>query len=617
VLELVLQTGKATPETLDLAIQAMANVPSNQDKATKLESIVKRTKHKESLNSLLAFEVQSILRSPPEKRTLLVLRALLDLGVDVNTNKAAALRAAVAGADSKITDILFAAKPNTNSLAAALPAAFQIADQTERLTFVQKLLHAGAPAAEVNRALVHAIATYPGDTALINTLLARADTSDGEALMVGVRKVNVLMVEMIITRAKKHRPAILNDAFNAAISIENKEDRRSICELLLRAGATGPAVSEALLAAAGAGDLSFGRMLLEHGGSVDHQEGQAVVEACRAGSSDVLKMLLSEKTSIKMETLERGFQAATEVGDLNHRAAVFQLLLDRGVTGAVLDAQLVSAARFGDDALELVRLLLRYGAQTDYNGGEAVYNATRCAFLPILQLMLGIVPVGGKQVKPSSQTMIRALKASSKLSGKPRYEVMSWLFAAGLPLCEEVHIALDRAVNEEPPDIDLVKLLLQNGASPLANGCKALVDVAQSLNVVILDLFLQSEIPRDDLSWAFLQTFSATDADKWFTQPGFQMAQRLLDNGAQCDGPALIVAIDYMGTDKDDLARQFVELLIQHNANVDQDQGAALIKAAKSANTPLIRQLIEKKPKSGEITSSCHGNPHLSCFGMF
>ncbi|KAG8167524.1 hypothetical protein KVR01_003213 [Diaporthe batatas] len=604
VLELVLQAGKATPETLDLAIQAMANVPSSQEKATKLDSIVKRAKQKESLNSLLAFEVQSILRAPPQNRTLVVLRALLDLGVDVNTNKAKALQYAVAGADSKITDVLLAAKPNTISLAAAMPFTFHIADQTERLTFIQKLLHAGAPAVEVNRALVHAIATHPDDTALINTLLARADTSDGEALMVAVRKVNVLMVEMITIRGRKHAPATLNDAFSAAIGIENRDNRKSICELLLRAGATGTAISDALLAAAGTGDLSLGKMLLDHGGSVDHQEGQAVVEACRAGSPEVLKMLLSSKSAIKKETLERGFQAATEVGDLNHRAAVFQLLLDKGVGGEVLDAQLVSAARFGDDALDLVRLLLRYGAQTDYNGGEAVYNATRCAFLLILQLMLGIVPVGGKQVKPSSQTMIRALKASSKLSGQPRYEVMNWLFAAGLTVCDEVHVSLDKAVNEEEPNIDLVRLLLQNGASPLANGCKALVDAAQKMNLAILDLFLQREVSRDDLSWAFLQTFSAADVDKWFTEPGFQVAQRLLVKGAQGDGPAsaLIVAIDYLGTEKDEIARKFVDLLIEYNADVNQDQGAALIKAAKSANAHLMRQVLQQKPNSDSVS---------------
>ncbi|POS73938.1 hypothetical protein DHEL01_v207672 [Diaporthe helianthi] len=604
VLELVLQAGKATPETLDLAIQAMANVPSSQEKATKLDSIVKRTKQKESLNSLLAFEVQSILRAPPQKRTLVVLRALLALGVDVNTNKAKALQCAVAGGDSKVTDVLLAAKPNTTSLAAAVPFAFHISDQTERLTFIQKLLHAGAPAVEVNRALVHAIATHPDDTALINTLLSRADTSDGEALMGAVRNRNVLILEMLTTRAKKHPPAALNSAFSMAIGIENRENRKSICELLLRAGVTGPAVSDALLAAAGTGDLALGKMLLAYGGSVDHQEGQAVVEACRAGSPDVLKMLLSSNNAISKETLERGFQGATELGDLNHRAAVFQLLLDKGVSGEVLDAQLVSAARFGDDALELVRLLLRYGAQTDYNGGEAVYNATRCAFLPILQLMLGIVPVGGKQVKPSSQTMIRALKASSKLSGKPRYEVMNWLFAAGLPVCEEVHISLNKAVNEEEPNIELVKLLLQNGASPLANGCKTLVDAAQKLNFAILDLFLQREISQDDLSWAFSQTFSAADADKWFTEPGFQVAQRLLVKGAQGDGPAsaLIVAIDYMGTEKDDMARKFVDLLIENNADVNQDQGAALIKAAKSANVHLMRQVLQQKPNSDSVS---------------
>ena len=603
-LEVVLQAGRATAETISLAAQALANLPSNKEKAEKLDSILKRTENKQCLNSLLGSEVQAILQCPPQKRTLVVLKALLAAGVDVNAHKAAALCYAVAVADSAITDILLAAKPNAQSLAAALPYTFKIPDRAERLTFVQRLLNAGVPPAEVNRALVHAVARDPGDVALINALVTRADTSDGEALMQAVKGANVLMVELLTTRSTQHPAARMNEAFGEAAKIDNKEVRISICELLLRAGASGQVVSDALLAAARTGDLKLGTVLMSHGASLDHQEGQAVVEACRAGSSDVLKMLLSSKNAIKKETLERGFQAATEVGDLKQRGGVFRILLDKGVGGEVVDVQLVSAARYGDDAIDLVGLLLQYGASTDYNGGEAVHNATRCAFLGILEVMLGIVPVGSKQHKPSTGTMIRALKASSKLSGAPRYQVVEWLFTAGLPVREEVHIALNKAVNEEEPNIDLIKLFLAHGASPLTNGCKTLVDTAQTLRPNILDLFLQGDIPKQDITWTFSQAFTPGEAGNWLSESGLQVAQHLLEKGAQGDGlsKALIVAIDHIGTDKDDIASKFVDLLVQYGTDIDGDQGEALTKAAKGANPHLIGQLLQRRPNSESVS---------------
>lgn len=604
VLEAVLQTGRATAETMGFAVQALANIPSSEEKAVKLESILKRTKQSEILNSLLGSEVQAILQRPPQERTLAVLKALLAAGVDINAHKAVALCSAVAAANSTITDVLIAAKPSPRSLAAAMPCACRISDQAKRLTFVQRLLSAGVPAAEANRALVHAVVKEADDIALINTLVTKADTSDGEALRQAVKGANAILVELLLTRAQQHPAERINEVFVEASRIEIQEVRRKICELLLRAGASGQVVSDALLAAARIGDLMLGAMVLNHGASADHQEGQAVVEACRAGASDVLKMLLSSGTPMKKETLERGFQAATEVRDLSRRGGVFRLLLDNGVGGSIVDEQLVSAARFGDDAIDLVRLLLQYGASTDYNGGEAVHNATRCAFLGILEVMLAIMPVGGKQQKPSAETMVRALKASSKLSGAPRYQVVEWLFTAGLPVREEVHVALNKAVNEEEPSIDVIKLLLAHGASPLTNGCKTLADAAQSLRSDILDLFLQGEIPEQDISWTFSQVFVPNGAGSWLSEPGLQVAQRLLEKGAQGDGlaKALIVAIDHIGTDKDDIARQFVDLLVQYDTDVDLGQGEALVKAAKSADTHLIGKLLQRRPNSESVS---------------
>lgn len=599
----MLQLGKPTSETIDMAVQAMSNVPSSKQKAVKLDSIIRRTKQKVTLNGLLTAEVQAILRCPPELRTLVVLKALLAAGVDVNAHKAAALCFAVSAASGVLTDTLLAAKPSTVSMQEAMRCALKIQDQTDRLTFTSRLLDAGVPAFEANDALTYAVVAYPTDFALINTLIAKADTKDGQALTHAVRKGNCILVELILMKSRKPHKDRLNECFSEAINIKSQADRKTICELLLEAGASGQVVSDALLTAAGTGDLTFGTMLLDHGASVDHLEGQSVVEACRVGSLDILKMLLSTKASIKKETMEQGFQAATEVGDLKLRTSVFRLLLEKGVGGPVVDAQLVSAARFGDDAIDLIGLLLQYGASTDYNGGEAVYNATRCAFLGILGMMLGVMSPDERQQKPSPGTLVRALKASSKLSGLPRYQVTKWLFLAGLPVSDDVHVALNKALNEDEPSLDLMKLLLENGASPTANGCKSLVDAAL-LHPHIFELFLQRDISQKDLAWTFEQAFASAEVEKWLSEPGLKVAERLVEKGAQGQGlsDALSATLDYLGTEKDGIARQFISLLIQHNADVNQGQGEALVKAAKTANTELIHQMLQQRPTAESLS---------------
>ncbi|KAJ9150821.1 NF-kappa-B inhibitor alpha [Pleurostoma richardsiae] len=611
ILELLLQSSKPTPETLTRALKSMSDLPSTPTKATKLSSLLARAKHaKEALNDLLVTEVQAALAAPPPHRTLAAVKALLAAGADVNAHKAAALCHAVAAACAPLADMLFAARPRPQSLQAAMPHALRVADPMDRLTLTRRLLAAGAPAVEANRALVFAVAAYPADLPLIGTLAAHAEAGDGEALTAAVKRGRPEVVEVILSKARRNYTVpVLNGAFAEATKIDkDKGARKAICELLLKAGASGPVVSDALLAAAGSGDLVLGAVLLDRGASVEHQDGQAIVEACRAGAPDVLKMLLSGKAAVKEATLARGFQAATEVGDLGERAAVFHLLLEKGVSGEVVDAQLVSAARFGDDALGLVRLLLEAGASTDYNSGEAVWNATRCAFLGILELMLGVADNGAaisaRQRRPSHATMARALKASWRLSPEPRYKVIEWLFRAGLPATEDVHVGLHKAVNEDEPNMALVRLLLANGASPLTNGCQTLVDAAQKLRFPVLDVFLEGEIPQKDVNWAFSQVFTSESAEKWLCEDGLKVAQRLLEKGAGGEGlsGALAVAIDHLRTEKDGIARRFVDLLVQHKADVNWKRGLPLCKAAKSADAKLIRQLLQLKP-NGESLS--------------
>jgi hypothetical protein len=355
---------------------------------------------------MLPREVQSLVKTPQEKRVLEILKNLLASGADINVHKAAALCIAVKAADTQVTEILLTAKPSPVSLATALPHAVHIPDHVERLTFTQRLLEAGTPAAEANRALCYVINAFEADVPLISILVAKADTSDAEALGLAIKKENPDVVELILRR-KQQSPSRLNAILLEATKVQNRDARIAICESLLRAGASGSILSDALLVAASEGDVGLGEILMKRGANIEDHDGKAAVEACRCGAADVLQMLLGGDKQPQKSTLEKAFQAATEVGDLNKRAAIFQILLGKGVGGEVVDSQLVSAVRYGDEGQALVKVLLQAGANPDYNSGEAVWAATRSALLGNLEMILGSVEVGGSQVRPSYRNPIR------------------------------------------------------------------------------------------------------------------------------------------------------------------------------------------------------------------
>ncbi|GAB1316581.1 hypothetical protein MFIFM68171_06791 [Madurella fahalii] len=604
ILELILQRGKPNPDALYRGLDALSEAPTDAAKVTKVNAILRRTRQKDMLDAVLFKEVQTLLKTPPNKRDLSVLSSLLSAGANVNAHKAAALCCAVKAADAPTVDLLFSARPNPASLAVALPQSLNILDPMDRLAFTQKLLEAGAPGAEANRALVYAITAHPSDHPLISVLAAHAESADGEAVITAVKNGNADAVRLVLERSpRKYTANVLGDAFQEATKLDNKEKRVAICTSLLKRGVSGQIVSDALLAAASDGDIALGGVLMDHGASIEHQEGQAIVEACGAGSAEIVNMLLSSKVEAKKQTLVKGFEAASQVGDLGKRAEVFRLLLGKGVTGEVVDAQLVSAAKFGDDGENLVRLLLEFGARVDYNAGEAIWNATRGAHMGSLKLILGVERVSGRQTKPSRTTLLRALRASRKLSKDMRYQVIEWLFQAGLAPCEEIHIALNRAVKDDP-DLRLIELLLDHGASPLANGCATLTDAAQLLLVDILALLLKNDIPQNDVSWVFKQAFTPETSSAWLSDKGLQVAKMLLEKGAEGESLALALGtvIDAYGSENDGVARKFTAVLLRSNVDVNYDDGLVVQKAAQKADSELIQQVLDKKPNSRAIS---------------
>ncbi|KAH7159757.1 hypothetical protein B0J13DRAFT_616559 [Dactylonectria estremocensis] len=608
VLDLVLSIGKPTGESISRCFNELGPLASTDSKTWKLGVIRSKSTKKADMSGMLVHEVQSLLRDTTKKATMSTLKQLLDFGADPNAYQAAALCHVVTAANTPLCDLLFDCQhPLTPaSLASALPHALSISDPMDRLTFAKRLVEGGAFPLEVNRALIHAIGTYSSDVALIKVLASAADGSDGEALALSVSKELPEILSLLLAQTK-HSIANRNAALDNAMKITDWTPRLAICSRLAKAGVSPQVASNALLIAARGGDLELGDILIAHGASISTNDGQAIIEACRGGSVEVLDVLLKSDLNAQKTTLERGFQAATEVGDLNKRAMVFQRLLKRGVSGDVVDAQLVSAARYGEAGREVLRVLLAAGADPNYSNGEAVVATTRSAFIENLELLLGLWHEGGNQKKPSAPTLLRSLKACWKLSQDTRYHIVEDLMKAGMPATEEVHIALSKAVTEDEPDERLIKLLLECGASPLTNGCQTLLSATQRVATPVLKLLLTIEIPEDDINLTFSKGFTEENLQKWFTPEGLEAAQMLLEKGAKGDSLSGLLILSIRNSDEDTaaLTDQFIDLLVEHGADVDFLDGEPLKQAASKANLSWTRKLL-----------ACHPSPQTLATGF-
>ncbi|KAJ4294908.1 hypothetical protein N0V88_005147 [Collariella sp. IMI 366227] len=550
--------------------------------------------------SCISAALQQAIEEKPPRRDEKLISILLRHNADVNFNDGAGISAAITSRDLPLLETLLKSKPSPRSMAAAMARVMTVEDRPLRYEMVRLLITAGAgwEGTEVSEALARLLPTKPPDLQLAALLLeqghADANFNQGLPFTIGTQEMlDALLFKEVQTLLKPqptlptpnplrrlHPPRprrLLNAHSAAALCLSVKAAFPLLVDLLLTGNTHAPPPHlprcrppQSLNILDPALRLALTKRLLDAGAPAE-EANRALVYAV----------------------------AAAKVEDLGKRTDVMRLLLEKGVKGEAVDAQLVVAAKHGEGGKNLVRLLLEFGASVDYEGGEALWNATRGAVMGSLKLMLGVERVSERQKKPSEVALLRALRASRKLARDSRYKVIDWLFQAGLPPCEEINVALSRAVKDEP-DLRLVQLLLRHGASPLANACETLTDATQTLQVDILKALLETNITKQDASWVFQQAFTAETASTWLSSKGFQTAKMLLQKGADGESLALALstAIDAYGTENDAVARKFTSILLKSEVDVNFDNGLALQKAAWKADWELIHQVLEHKPNS-------------------
>ncbi|KAH7324660.1 putative multiple ankyrin repeats single kh domain protein [Stachybotrys elegans] len=524
----------------------------------------------------------------------------------VDHNSGEALKTAVVRGDAVLTKILLSGQPSSETISSVFALTKQLSAE-DRYEMVKLFLQGPLPGSCLHEALQDAIKDESTNTALIDLLLqynADVNYNKGAALKHLIEQMNVPPFSKLIQKAS---PQTASARISDVMRIAHSRSRLEMMTILMRAGAsidtaeTAKALSDTL--AEKPVDMPLLQLILDHGHAA-----QAAVEACRGGSMEVLDLLVkNHQKDLDTKTLEKSFQAATEVRDLDKRASIFQRLLQMGVSGDIVHAQLSSAARYGESGQVLLRVLLAAGADPNYNNGEAVIYAIRSAFIGNFQLLLGTWE-GKNQMRVSPSTLTRGLKASWGLARDTRYAVIQDLMKAGLPVNGELHSALNDAINEEDPEERLIKMLMGHGASAGANGAKTLIDATKNNAASILPILLSQTTGSEEIKEAFKQSFAAENFEGWFTETGLDTAIMLLEKGARGEAisNALVLAMSKSPPSERALADQFVEVLVSYEPDVNFADGEPLKQAASMANVKWTRQLLSCHPSANTLLVAFH-----------
>ncbi|KAL1900029.1 hypothetical protein Cpir12675_001135 [Ceratocystis pirilliformis] len=610
IFPLVLKNTTLAPATILAAISKLLSQPDSKEKISNLTALLRLSVPKADLGDLLADEVHSFIQTPKADRNIRAIQAMVQAGADVNGPEGLALARAVSATHMPLTEMLLAENPTPETMAYAFRQAINLLDPIDRLKFAERLLKSSILPTEVDQALIYSIKKYPEDLDLLGLLMEKADMSSGEALNLAISHRKLDIVKLLL--GNKHSDVVLIEAFKLSLACTEKEDRQRLTETFLNADIPKQIVRDSLSTAAGQGDLELVNTLVTYGGKVHDIDRQSMIQAVRSESPEMLKMLLGEENgAISPETLNAAFHTATQISDLEKRSLVFEiLLLQGGIENDLASAELLFAVEGGVAGVKLLTVLLSCGADPNFRNAEAICVAAQNECFEGLQLLLARENPNTQQIKPTSISLAIALKASWKLQRDKRLKVAEWLFDAGLELCVEIHIALQKTLvlkAGEELDVEMMKLLLSKRASPTYDGCKSLIRAACIPSPSILGLLLEhSDISDKEASAAFTVSFPPDAASRWLSEDGYQCAKLLIEKGASGDGLsiAFVVVLEARNSSNSSLVDKFADFLIDNGADINYSHSRALRMAVSRGNIQWVQKLLDGQPSSSSLSAA-------------
>jgi hypothetical protein len=534
-----------------------------------------------------------------------MLETLLRQGkADVNHGQGEAICHAVEYCELSILDVILRhSLPSPTVIGRAISRAIMLSSaHIDREAKIQRLLRKEKTQSSVDDALVmeiESLSTIPEaerSLGVLEALLnAKADPNiqRGKPLCLAVEMEDAKVLDLIL---KKDLTAqSLSRSLPIATGFQLPSSRLSTSQKLLTKGVPADVVSRELTSAVRRNDIELCKLLIYHRGSVDYQGGGAMKEASGASDIRIMQLLLASRPA--KSTLITSFKALPTERDRMARLAKLELLLEAGLEGEVVDEAIVIATRITIPDLEVLSLLVRYGASVNHKKGEAMATAVSSVSIDALKILLS--------GELSHATFQRAFHESWTLNRENRLSIITMLFEAGMLITDQVNNALLEAVQdnkEHAADRPLIGLLLAKKASPLHKNAQCLFYASQSLDFETLSLLYTAPEACSVVTEVFRKLMATSGV--WQSESGLQIANLLLSHGVEgtTRSQTLITSVDKHATDISRLSVAFLDMLLRYRADVNFERGLALQKAALQGSQEVVMKLLAKDPSADALS---------------
>lgn len=517
---------------------------------------------------------------------------LLRHQVSVNYNNAKAIEIAISKADVAMVQLLLQSslhKKYVKGLFEHIPTA---APSRIIYDITALLLNAGATGTPLDSALIGCVLRNDYATAsLLVDYKASIEFNDSQALQMATTGGDMRMVEILLKGHPTEKS--LSFAF-PLIPRTSKDTRLHMTRLLLRAGAVGESVSAALIEAMSdqdePRDLDLITLLVDNKADPNYREGKCLQIATRSGDLAVLELLLRNKPLAA--SLSAAIPYAMKLTDIQHRVRIIRILVEAGACGRTVAQALVDALECAPPDKDLVKLLVRSGADIKYNDGRALHAAIESCLADLVHLILSC---GGSDKATNS----KALSTTFDLSISERPKKIEILLQAGVE-----SVAVDQGFASEmqlgqSADLNILRLLLSfRGDVNLQKGQALQIAASEGL-LKHLEVLLMGNANAESLRAAFPCAMGIkNDTER------FEAVQMLLRGGACLVPPNDLTCSDeiqealVLETQRKTPDQRLIEMLLEYGANPSWNDGEALRTATSSGSLDILRFFLAKYPSS-------------------
>jgi ankyrin repeat protein len=352
------------------------------------------------------------------------------------------------------------------------------------MALAEGLLCAGADGDVVSAALVEACAKeFYEMVDLLISYGASVEFQDAAALRTAIARGQSSLVQLLLNEKTPLSPIYASEFIEHIPKTIAHEDRYAMLSVLLRKGAGGPPLDDALVDAVQAGDVESAKLLLtphfpggqtveshDNGNgprgmvyerhetaSVDHRSGLALQIAVAKGHVPMVQQLL--KGNALPETLVEVFPGVRDLPPAE-RYQMTECLLSAGLAGPCVSAALQEAIREEGPQRDerIIQLLLKFNADVNIDDGACILSAIAQGDADLLEILLK----SGFDRRIAASAILEAMRVDDH---PVRYRMISLLVeaAAGRGGAETCAQALAMVLQDNPLDMDLLNLLLDRG----------------------------------------------------------------------------------------------------------------------------------------------------------